>query len=107
MDVILNMSITAMVLLALLALAALLVIWAARDQGDRPAPAPARTPRHSVQTGQGATQRLEWREPPTEVILGAVARGRCRCLHLAHIGRCRAAGCECRSPEGYTDPRVQ
>jgi hypothetical protein len=107
MDVITGMSVTTMVLLGLFVLAALLVIWAARDQGDRPAAVPARTPRHSTRTGEGATRRLEWHEPPTEIIAGQATRGRCHCLHLAHIGRCRVRECGCVSPEGYTDPRAQ
>lgn len=98
-----SMTLTAWALVLIAGLAAGLCIWAFVD--DREAVnGPPRVPQHGRWVGEGATRRLPRVDAPTEIIPGQVARGRCHCLHLAHIGRCRAAECGCVSPEGYTDP---
>lgn len=97
------MSLTTWVLAGLTALAGALCILALLD--ERHEPAPKRVAQHGRWVGEGDTRRLSQIEAPTEII----SRGRCRCLHLAHIGRCRGIGpvgerCGCVSPQGYTDP---
>lgn len=97
------MSLTAWALAGLTVLAGALCALALLDEWHDPAP--KRTPQHGRWVGEGATRRLpRLADQPTEIIEGAVSRGRCACLHLAHVGRCRAAECPCISPEGFTAP---
>lgn len=96
------MSLTAWALAALTVVAGALCALALLDEWH--GPAPKRTPQHGRWVGEGDTRRLSSAEMPTKIIEGAVSRGRCACLHLAHIGRCRAAECSCVSPEGFTAP---
>jgi hypothetical protein len=104
-----GMSATAMALTVLFVLAVLLVLWAARTAWPADPPEPKRVAQHGRWVGEGATRRIDRlaEEPPTQIIRDQVARGRCACLHLAHIGRCRAVACECVSPEGFTDPGMR
>lgn len=98
------MTVTLWLMAALLVAAAGLCVWAALT-GTYPLTPPERVSRHGRWVGEGATRRLPaLADAPTEIIPAAVARGRCTCLHLAHIGRCRAAGCDCYSVDGFTAP---
>lgn len=98
------MTVTIWLMAALLVSAAGLCVWAALT-GTYPLAPPERVSRHGRWVGEGATRRLPGlADAPTEILPGSVARGRCTCLHLAHIGRCRAAECDCYSEDGFTAP---
>jgi hypothetical protein len=99
-------SATAVALCVVLVLAVLMVFWALWTAWPADPSEPKRVPQHGRWVGEGATRRIDRlaEEQPTQIIRDQVSRGRCACLHLAHIGRCRAAACKCWSSEGFTAP---